>query len=323
MKRTIAIALLLSACATTARHPADLDPPSAGKCPKCDEALSREEKGFRDDRFEGALARVQAAHKAPKSDEDYKINSWQLLGSLRAIVARDPALRGNGASLTNRRGQKVPVEALLSFHRQLKRAFLKFGAGEAAAEALAQNALREAVAVSGLPLGALAKAGGPELLKDEELTGLVKRAGEHLWRTSTLDSSHDVPFIAGYAADDPKFIFIDRMVPKEGHVNGKRIRAHYLLNVHERVEKLLLDEYGLTYQHAHQIAQRTERRAAKGDGVGWLEYDRWMEPISDKLGTERPLRIHPRLDMTCYYSYTDDDNLALVREMEEAKLSGR
>jgi hypothetical protein len=319
---------LLAACsASTPRQPADADAAAAQRCPKCVEVMTREERGFRDDSYLLDIEKLRSHHDKPGSDHDYKINSYQLLGSVRTIVARDKELapaRADAPALTNRHGQRVPLEIFLSLHRQLKRIFWKrFELAEAEGEALSQNILREALEASGFTLKAFGDAGGIELLKDSEITALVKAAGEKLWKSSELETRFDVPYIAGYAPDNPRFIFIDRNVPKEGRAHGKRIRAHYLLNVHERVEKILLDELELTYQHAHQIAQRSERRAAKADGVSWEEYDKWMEPISEKIGTSKPLRIHPNLDMTCYYSYDDEDNLKLVAEMEEAKRAAR
>lgn len=329
MNRLLFLALpaLLAACsASTPRQPADAEAAAAARCPKCVEVMTREERGFRDDSYLLDIEKLRSQYDKPSSDHDYKINSYQLLGAVRTIVARDkelvPARRSE--TITNKHGQRVPLEIFLSLHRQLKRIFWKrFELSEAEGEAMSQNILREALEVSGITLKAFGEASGIELLKDSQITALLRSAGEKLWKSSELETRFDVPYIAGYAPDNPRFIFIDRAVPKEGRVHGKRIRAHYLLNVHERVEKILLDELELTYQHAHQIAQRSERRAAKADGVGWEEYDKWMEPVSEKLGTSKPLRIHPNLDMTCYYSYDDEDNLKLVAEMEEAKRAAR
>jgi hypothetical protein len=50
------------------------------------------------------------------------------------------------------------------------------------------------------------------------------------------------------------------------------LRYRFLI-VHEAVEKALLDELGLHYLHAHQIALRIERAAVEAEGFAWRDYN--------------------------------------------------
>jgi excinuclease ABC subunit B len=79
-------------------------------------------------------------------------------------------------------------------------------------------------------------------------------------RITKVDRSHDIPFIAG-SSKDGKTIFIDRHLPPTFTHLLKKIRIEPFIVVHEKVEKALLDELGLHYLHAHQIALRMEREA--------------------------------------------------------------
>ena len=64
-----------------------------------------------------------------------------------------------------------------------------------------------------------------------------------------LDRKHDVPYLAGYSRDG-KTIYIDRHLPKSFVCQGRKIQVDHFLILHEAVEKSMLDELGLHYQHA-------------------------------------------------------------------------
>jgi len=53
------------------------------------------------------------------------------------------------------------------------------------------------------------------------------------------------------------------------------------------VEKALLDELGLHYLHAHQIALRTERAAVEAMDVAWKAYDDFTKQHEKQIGDER------------------------------------
>jgi hypothetical protein len=327
MKATFlaAFLILLSSCSSNpGRELATQASRSNVRCDKCEEAMGREERGFRNNSFESIFATLIANHPAQPVEEDHKINSYQLLKAARTIVARDQNLNTrNTIYLTNSKGQRVPTEIFLSLDRQLSHAFASLGLGEDQIEALVQNILAETIRASFLKVPEYFQQIGKAPLKEGLITELVKDAGNHLISTSKIEARYDVPYIGGYSDRDEKFVFIDRHVPTQGTFKGIKIPAHFLLNVHERIEKILLVKLGLTYQNAHQIAQRSERRAAKGFGIEWDDYDEWLGSVTQRVAEDKPLRIHPHLDMICYYSYNDEDNLALVEDMEIAKRNWR
>lgn len=117
--------------------------------------------------------------------------------------------------------------------------------------------------------------------------------------------------MAGYAVKDGSYIFIDKDVPEFFQAGGRSIPVWKLLNVHERVEKALLDEFRLQYQTAHQIAQRAERASAQAIGVDYRAYDAFI----DELEMKEPDRVSDQLDMMCYDSYSDPYSKALVKRM--------
>jgi hypothetical protein len=90
--------------------------------------------------------------------------------------------------------------------------------------------------------------------------------------------------------------------------------------VHERVEKALLDDFQTTYQHAHQLAVRSEQQACLADGIDWHVYNDTFDAMA-AANTGAPKRVHPELDMTPYLSYDDADSLKLVLQMRKAMKS--
>ncbi len=75
-----------------------------------------------------------------------------------------------------------------------------------------------------------------------------------------LDHDHDIPYLAGYSKDG-KTIYIDRHMPRTMKLRGREIDSDRFLILHEEVEKTLIDQLGLHYLHAHQIATRAEEAA--------------------------------------------------------------
>jgi len=128
-----------------------------------------------------------------------------------------------------------------------------------------------------------------------------------------LDRTWDIPYLAGYSRDG-KTIFIDRHLPKSFTSRGKRVFTDRFLILHEAVEKSLLDELGLTYQHAHQIALRAEEAAVRAVGVSWREYDRFMRRFIKEAGDERMNRIPPDLDIK---PYRDEHDSAVLKSMQQ------
>jgi hypothetical protein len=137
-----------------------------------------------------------------------------------------------------------------------------------------------------------------------------------LRRVRKLDRSYDIPYIAGYSRDGGT-IFIDRHMPRSFAWQGRRVRTDRFLITHEIVEKALLDQLGLHYLHAHQIAVRTEQSAVRAAGIPWGEYNRFTKANEKKIGDERLTHVPRDLDLT---PYRDEHDFAELRKMIWARV---
>jgi hypothetical protein len=132
-----------------------------------------------------------------------------------------------------------------------------------------------------------------------------------LRRVKKFDRKHDIPYLAGYS-EDGKTIYIDRHMPRSFKFRRRVIETDRFLILHEEVEKTLIDQLGLHYLHAHQIATRAEQAAVRAAGVTWRDYDRFMQKYVKRIGDERLTRVPSDLDTKPYRDEHDDD---LLRRM--------
>jgi len=144
---------------------------------------------------------------------------------------------------------------------------------------------------------------------------MLDRALDAILRRITLDRSHDIPYLAGYSVSGTT-IYIDRHLPRFFTYRGRRVAVDRYLVLHEAVEKTLEDELHLHYQHAHQIATRAEEAAVRADGIGWRDYDRFMQRYVKAIGDERLTRVPADLDEKPYRDEHDDDLLRRMRGVE-------
>jgi hypothetical protein len=150
------------------------------------------------------------------------------------------------------------------------------------------------------------------LMMDRALDAIVRRVKK-------LDRSHDIPYLAGYSQDG-KTIYIDRHMPRSFRYLGRQIETDRYLILHEEVEKTLIDQLGLHYLHAHQIATRAEQAAVRAAGVIWRDYDRFMQKYVKRIGDERLTKVPADLDLK---PYRDEHDLDLLRRMSGAVEKGR
>src|SRR3984893_6513453 len=130
-------------------------------------------------------------------------------------------------------------------------------------------------------------------------------------RVKNLDRKHDIPYLAGYSRDG-KTIYIDRHMPPSFRYRGRDIDTDRFLILHEEVEKTLIDQLGLHYLHAHQIATRAEQAAVRAAGISWRAYDRFMQKYVKLDGQERLTKVPADLDTK---PYRDEHDLDLLRRM--------
>ena len=145
------------------------------------------------------------------------------------------------------------------------------------------------------------------LMLDRALDAIVRRV-------KNLDRNHDIPYLAGYS-NDGKTIYIDRHMPRSMKFRGREVNTDRFLLLHEEVEKTLIDQLNLHYLHAHQIATRAEEAAVRAAGVGWREYDRFMQKYVKTIGDERLIKVPADLDLK---PYRDEHDLDLLKRMHEA-----
>jgi hypothetical protein len=135
-----------------------------------------------------------------------------------------------------------------------------------------------------------------------------------LRRVKKLDRNHDVPYLAGYSQDG-QTIYIDRHLPTKMSYKGRTVEVDRYLIMHEEVEKTLIDQLGLHYLHAHQIATRAEEAAVRADGVVWRDYDRFMQKYVKHIGDERLKKVPADLDLK---PYRDEHDFDLIQRMQKA-----
>jgi hypothetical protein len=116
-------------------------------------------------------------------------------------------------------------------------------------------------------------------------------------RVKKIDRGHDIPYIAGYSQNGEK-IYIDRHMPRSASLGGKRVRTDRFLILHEAVEKALLDELGLHYLHAHQIALRAEKAAVEAEGLTWRDYNAFTKAHEREIDDETLKKVPDELDLT-------------------------
>ncbi len=139
------------------------------------------------------------------------------------------------------------------------------------------------------------------LMLDRALDAIMRRVKK-------FDRKHDIPYLAGYS-EDGKTIYIDRHMPRFFKFRGRKIDTDRFLILHEEVEKTLIDQLGLHYLHAHQIATRAEQAAVRAVGVTWHDYDRFMQKYVKRIGDERLTKVPDDLDTKPYRDEHDDDLL--------------
>jgi hypothetical protein len=146
-----------------------------------------------------------------------------------------------------------------------------------------------------------------EDIDDDVLLDVVKG----LRRRVRVNHAYDIPYIAGYSVDG-RTVFIDRHLPRTFRWLMKTVRVEPFLLTHEIVEKSLLDELGLHYLHAHQIALRAERDAVKAAGVSWWAYQHFMKKHERAIEQETIVKVPRSLDLT---PYRDEKDFALLKRL--------
>lgn len=287
------------------------------------QAQSRESQGWHNGVYDAVIEKIRKAGGFKHQAKDWDLSEYQLLHSLRYVVGRARIEGSQGPMLKSRFGFDVPAGLFSTFHDQLKTVYMKdFGFADEIASSIADVPEQEVVEVSRIHYEDYLKALGRPAFSEETMRRNLLIALESLSKsTQVIDNRYDVPFVAGYDVNNEKYIFVDRSVPE--FFQGKKgpIPVWRFLNLHERIEKAVLDAFQVNYQTAHQIALRTEHRSAWAVDIQWKSYNFPMGGLIDKLGDKRPTSVSNRIDMVPYYSYSDKDSVQLVREMLDAMVA--
>lgn len=155
----------------------------------------------------------------------------------------------------------------------------------------------------------------------------AERLGEGVRQLSgalEVDRTFDIPYLAGYATDNPNKIYLDRNLTEFiTNDRGQNVSIIPFLIVHEFFEKGLLDLLqlkNLSYLRTHQLAQRLEMAAVLGQGVSWEKYQHEFMAAEIVAAEKKPniTRVPGDLDMTPYHDYHETD---LIKRMEAAMVT--
>src|SRR5260370_33506452 len=109
-------------------------------------------------------------------------------------------------------------------------------------------------------------------------------------------------------------------MPRTMKFRDRKIDTDRFLILHEEVEKTLIDQLGLHYLHAHQIATRAEEAAVRAAGITWRKYDGFMQKYVKSIGDERLTKVPKDLDLKPYRDEQGDD---LLRRMLNSVHAGK
>src|ERR1017187_4384807 len=87
-------------------------------------------------------------------------------------------------------------------------------------------------------------------------------------RPIKLNFNHHIPYLCGYSRDG-KTVYIDKDLKRYLTYRGKTFDVVDFLLVHEYVEWVLIQYYGIEYKKAHHITTHVESMAVKQAGLNW------------------------------------------------------
>jgi hypothetical protein len=279
------------------------------------DVAAREDGGPINHRFDQDLERLQSRYAVPK--DQLEIDPRLLVGALKIIVRRAQELP-ESALVSSRFGQPLPAGMIAAFRDALERVFrVRLEMPEATSQALADYLEMQVVAAAGVNDAEYKQVVPRVAIPRSALHLLVREMLDAQTVKVSIKDRCDIPFVAGYS-NDARVVYIDRSVPRDKSFKGVRVPVAKLLNLHERVEKAVLDEFDSSYPHAHQIALRVEKLAAEAIGAPWVPYNAYWSVVADAMES-KPIRQVPRdLDMTPYLTFADPDSRRTVERMRRA-----
>jgi hypothetical protein len=259
------------------------------------------------------------ANQFPTPKDELGIDPKVFTGSQNIIVNRALISQDKGPTISNRSGHNFHLKMFTSFYAQLKTTFqTRLLLTETMANALATELERQAIESAQIDYSEYVKFTDRIQLDNDILYPIVLQALEQLYSTSTIIGTCDVPYLAGYDTNDGNLILIDRMIPLYNTFLGQTVPVGKLLNIHERVEKAILDDYQTTYPHAHQIALRLEKLSSDALNAPWKAYDDYITVVSNAMDSRVIDRVYRGLDMAPYLTWNKVADANLVKTMRSA-----
>ena len=150
---------------------------------------------------------------------------------------------------------------------------------------------------------------GDWLLND----AILEQAEREIYRNVKPIRTFDVPYVAGYSKDGKRF-YIDHQMPKGFDYKWSFFVTDLPIILHEVIEKsLMVEEHGIIYELAHQIALRGEEAGVKGAGIPWTVYNSFCMKQIKLIGNRPRYANCPKdLDLT---PYLDEKDWPTLRKM--------
>jgi hypothetical protein len=138
---------------------------------------------------------------------------------------------------------------------------------------------------------------------------ILKETAKAILADVTVDTTFDIPYVAGYSKDGKTF-YIDCKLPRKW--DGFDVVPGLIL--HESTERGLEGEINsLPYQLAHQVALRAERAYIEACGKTWKSYNAWCMKQISEIGSRKRYDNVPRdLDLEPYH---DEEDWATLKKM--------
>ena len=141
-----------------------------------------------------------------------------------------------------------------------------------------------------------------------------------------VNRDYDIPYLAGYAKDNPRKLYMDRGIPTRFVLDEVRqMDVIPTLVIHEAIEKGLIDEFQFherLYLRTHQIAQRLEKAAVESYGITWNDYQHGLmkKEIARVIDMGLNINLVPAdLDLTPYIDFSDWDLIKKMKEVMQPK----
>lgn len=130
-----------------------------------------------------------------------------------------------------------------------------------------------------------------------------------------IDSSKDVPYLAGYSKDG-KTIYFDRHFRPIFNYHGRAIDTRRFITIHEVGEKALIDLFHFRYAVAHHIITHYENEAVKAARISTRAYAKFLSPQIKHIYHDKLKDLPKDLDPT---PYIDEHEKKIIKALQNGK----